>query len=59
MNKVNIDAFIAGCKASDISELKALTQSLKAQASEIIPVSLQLKAVSTGKTNSNNNSFKI
>lgn len=59
MNKVNIDAFIAGCKASDISELKSLTQSLKSQASEIIPVSLQLKAVSTGKTNSNNNSFKI
>jgi len=59
MNKVNINAFVAGCKNSDISELKSLTESLKSQASEIIPVSLQLKAVSPEKIRSDNNSFKI
>lgn len=59
MNRVCIDTFIDGCSGSDVRSLKSLMDSLRAQANEIIPVSLQLKGAVTGKTNSNNNSFKI
>ena len=59
MHKVNIDAFCDGCKGMDSTQLKSLMESLRDQASEIIPVSLQLKAVSHKKNESNNNSFKI
>lgn len=59
MNKVDIDAFTKHCEAMDTASLKALAESLKAQAAEIIPVTLQLKSVSKTKTVSNNNSFKI
>ncbi len=59
MNKVDIDSFTAHCSNMDIKELRSLSESLKAQAAEIIPVSLQLKSVSNSKTNTNNNSFKI
>ncbi len=59
MNKVNIDAFIKSCEAMEISQLKALAESLKAQAAEIIPVALQLKSIQKSKTVTNNNSFKI
>ncbi len=59
MNRVDIEAFTKHCEAMDISALKALAESLKAQASEVIPVTLQLKSVNKCKTASNNNSFKI
>lgn len=59
MNKVNLDAFTKSCEALEIGELKALAESLKAQAGEIIPVALQLKSVSKSKITNNNNSFKI
>ncbi len=59
MNRVNIDAFTKGCEAMETEELKALAEGLRAQASEIIPTSLQLKSVSKSKTVNNNNSFKI
>ncbi len=59
MHKVNIDAFCAGCKSMNSTELKTLMESLRDQASEIIPVTLQLKAVTPKKNESNNNSFKI
>lgn len=59
MNKLNVDAFTAGCDSMETAELKALAEGLRAQASEIIPVTLQLKALSKSKPNSNNNSFKI
>lgn len=59
MPRVNIDTFTATCAEMNFSELKNLMEGLKAQASEVIPVSLQLKAVSERKTNTNNNAFKI
>lgn len=59
MHKVDINAFMGGCEAMDCTQLKALAQSLKSQAEEILPVSLQLKAINQKKTVSNNNSFKI
>lgn len=59
MNKVNIDAFTSGCEVMDTDELKALKESLRAQAAEIIPVTLQLKANAHSKSNINNSSFKI
>lgn len=59
LHKVNIDAFTASCKSMSSAELKALRESLKAQASEVIPVNLQLKALTGKKIDSNNNSFKI
>ena len=42
-----------------LSRVKALAESLKAQAAEIIPVALQLKSIQKSKTVTNNNSFKI
>ena len=59
MHKVDIDAFCESCKGMDSDSLRSLSEGLRAQASEIIPVSLQLKAVSCKKNESNNNSFKI
>lgn len=59
MNKVNIDAFTKNCEFMEVSELKCLMESLRDQAAEIIPVSLQLKSVNKQKNISNNNSFKI
>lgn len=59
MHKVNIDAFCESCKSMDTAALKGLMESLRSQASEIVPVSLQLKAVNHKKTESNNNSFRI
>lgn len=59
MHKVNADAFISGCESMDTKSLIALRDSLKAQASEIIPISLQLNTVTHRQVPSNNNSFKI
>lgn len=59
MNRVNVDTFTSHCEAMEIKQLEALRESLRAQAAEIIPVSLQLKSASAARTNSNNNSFKI
>ena len=59
MNKVNVDSFTAHCEKMEISDLKELADSLRSQASEIIPVTLQLKSPTVKKTDSNNNSFKI
>lgn len=59
MKRVDIDAFTEPCDKMSIEQLKALAEGLKAQAAEIIPVSLQLKSISKSKTASNNNSFKI
>ncbi len=59
MNKVNIDTFTAHCENMETEHLKTLKENLKAQAAEIIPVSLQLKSASSTRTNINNNSFKI
>lgn len=59
MNRVDIDTFTKHCEAMDIDALKALSESLKTQAAEIIPVNLQLKSVSRTKAPANNNSFKI
>lgn len=59
MHKVDIDAFCESCKAMDSHALRSLMESLRDQASEIIPVSLQLKAAGLKKNESNNNSFKI
>lgn len=59
MHKVDITAFMDSCEAMDCTQLKALAQSLKSQAGEVIPVNLQLKAINHKKTESNNNSFKI
>lgn len=59
LNKVNADSFASLCGTMNITELKDLMESLKAQASEIIPITLQLKSLPVRKTESNNNSFKI
>lgn len=59
MHKVDIDAFCESCKSMDSGSLAALAKSLRAQADEIIPVNLQLKAANNRKNESNNNSFKI
>ena len=59
MPKVKADSFSTMCESMNSAELKSLMEGLKAQASEVIPVSLQLKALSDKKTNSNNNAFKI
>ncbi len=59
MPKVKADSFSAMCDSMDSAQLKSLMEGLKAQASEIIPVSLQLKPLSDKKINNNNNAFKI
>ena len=60
MNKIDIDIFTKHCESMDAKELGALADSLKAQAAEIIPVSLQLHSTTNkNKTISNNNLFKI
>ncbi len=59
MPKVKTDAFISGCEAMSIAELKNLTDSLRAQAGEILPVTLQLKPVTEKKAEAENNAFKI
>lgn len=59
MNKLNTDAFVASCKGMETKELKTLMESLRQQANEIIPISLQLKAPQKNKNNSDNNSFRI
>lgn len=59
MNRVNIDAFMAHCDHMNSDELKSLMESLKDQASQIIPVTLQLKSLPHRKNETNNNSFKI
>lgn len=59
MHKVDIDTFCESCKSMDSASLRSLSESLRAQASEIIPVSLQLKAVNHKKNEVNNNSFRI
>lgn len=59
MHKVNVDAFCKGCEDMSALQLKALMESLRSQASETIPVSLQLKAVSPKKSTTINNAFKI
>ena len=55
-----LDALASGPVFGAVAaELKALMEGLKAQASEVIPVTLQLKALSDKKSNTNNNAFKI
>lgn len=59
MPRVNIDTFTSGCESMNIAELKNLMEGLKAQAGDIIPVTLQLKALTDKKAEANNNVFKI
>lgn len=59
MPRVNINTFISHCEEMSATELKNLRDGLRAQASELIPVTLQLRALQDKKTESNNNVFKI
>lgn len=59
MPRVNAQAFLDACKNMNAHELKGIMEGLRSQASEFIPVSLQLKPLSDKKTVSNNNVFKI
>ncbi len=60
MPKVTAESIIAACEGMETSALKALTDGLRAQAGEIIPVTLQLRELNEKKTkNFNNNAFKI
>ncbi|MBE6772862.1 MAG: hypothetical protein E7544_01425 [Ruminococcaceae bacterium] len=59
MPRVDITAFISHCEEMSVTELKSLRDGLRAQAGEIIPVTLQLKALQDRKNETNNNVFKI
>ncbi len=59
MPRVNTNTLISGCESMGISELKSLMEGLKTQAGEIIPVTLQLKALTEKRVEANNNVFKI
>lgn len=59
MPRVNTDTFTSGCEAMSIAELKSLMEGLETQAGEIIPITLQLKALPDKKAEANNNVFKI
>lgn len=59
MSRIDPDLFIKHCESMSVPELISLSDSLRAQAAEIIPVSLQLKGTGKTKTAHDNNSFKI
>ena len=61
MPKVNIEAFTASYSSMDVPQLKSLMESLRAQAGEVIPVSLQLRPLTEKKTDTKtmNNAFRI
>lgn len=59
MPKVDCSAFTKACENMSAKELKSIMDGLRKQTEEIIPVALQLKAVTDTKTHSNNNAFKI
>lgn len=58
MPSVNVSAFIKGCESMDITEVKDLCHSLKAQANDRLPLSPQLAAAKE-KTNHDNSDFRI
>lgn len=57
--RLDSSAFLQACESMTVTELKGMLEGLRAQAEEIIPVNIQLKAISDKKTVSNNNVFKI
>ncbi len=59
MPKVNLKAFIGGCKSMKVSELKELKEGLEAQVREKLPASLQLKASAHTPKTDNHTAFKI
>lgn len=59
MPKVDISAFTKAFDNLGAAELEKIMQDLRSQAEAIMPVSLQLKALTDKKTTFNNNAFKI
>ncbi len=59
MPKVDCKQFSKGCKEMALGDLRALRDSLKAQAAEALPISMQLKPASTKATKTTNTEFKL
>lgn len=59
MPLVDIDTFTKAFEALGAAELEKIAEDLRSQAEAIMPVSLQLKALTDKKTPFNNNAFKI